>query len=156
MQGTGIFRRVPKCAAAPTRKAPRLAERLEEWLVLWGDWVRAFHGTNTASRRAMELPEFRDVPSSRQWETTLEVLESLRLEQRTLMGLDACIGGLSAPHFVVIHWQYARAYWRRKLPDTLGLNRLPADGTPEYEALLDEARAALAAAVVRTGVIIEE
>lgn len=155
MEGTGKFRRIPKGAAAPTRKPPRLAERLEEWLVLWGDWVRAYRGDNY-SHSSFEPYEFRDVPSPRQWESTLEVLESLKLETRTLRGLDACIGGLASSHYIVLHWQYARAYWRRNLPDTLGLNKLPADGTPEYEALLDAAREALAAAVVRTGVIVEE
>jgi hypothetical protein len=151
------FIRVPKgSAAAPTRPAPTMAERLDEWLVMWGDWVRAFRVNSEQNEDLSRSAAFADLPSDRQWETTLEVLESLRLEDRTLRGLDACVSELSKAHYIVIHWHYARSYRRRGVPAVLSTYQLPKDGTAEYEALLDAARDALAIKVIRARVLIPE
>ena len=152
-----VFIRVPKDrAAAPTQRAPSLAERLDEWLVMWGDWVRAFRANSEQNEALSSSSAFGDAPSPRQWETTLEVLEGLQLESRTLRGLDACVSELTKPHYLVIHWHYARAYKRRGVANVLHNNQLPADRTPEYEALLDQARAALAVKVLRARVLVPE
>ena len=145
---------VKRGAAEPARCAPSLAERLEEWLVLWGDWVRAYQA-NTVARKSEAPRAWRDLPSARQWESTLEVLESLRLEDRTLRELDACVSDLAKLHYLALHWQYARAF-RRGGPAIVRHQQLPDESSVEYSALLDDARAALARQVVARHVLIPE
>ena len=149
--------RFRRAAAAPTRPAPpSLAERLEEWLVLWGDWVRAYR-PNAEINKGLSATAFKDTPSSRQWQSTLDVLEEMRLEERTLRELDACISDLIRAHYLVLHWQYARAYKARQVQrQVFEHGQLPHEGTPAYESLLDAARASLATVVVRRRVIIPE
>lgn len=142
-------------AAAPTRVSPALADRLDEWLALWGDWVRAYQA-NTVSTKSMQAGVFRDVATPRQWDTTLEVLESLRLEDRTLRELDACVSDLGKLHYMILHWHYARAFRTKRAATEYANQLLPADGSNEYEILLDAARTALAAKVVLRRVLVPE
>ena len=155
MSAAAPTRRVVKAgAAAPSQSTPTLADRLDEWLVLWGDWVRAY-SANSVSTKNLGGVAFKDVPSNRQWQTTLEVLEDLKLEDRTLRDLDACIADLIKLHYLILHWHYARAYKRRG-PAVWRHNQLPADASPEYDALLADARAALAVKVTARHVLIPE
>lgn len=123
--------------------------------MLWGDWVRAYRARQEVDSD-LQSRAFKDSVTPRQWETTLEVLESLRLEDRTLRGIDSCVSELPTALFLIVHWHYARALNRRAGAKVFRSPQIPEEGSAEYEDRLTAARNAVAAKALAKRVLIPE